>query len=301
MTVPTQVGVGLWSGILHAMERRRALRRGIMLMAITVGIVLVIAPPSVEAVTGGSHEVLETLVDLPWAGVTVREEGSITGLQWTSVVPWLVASELCIVQPEDVVAGYERVLTPSQGGEVIVAAVALSRPILSAELKYAQESSEKYYSPLELGSLPHAVGLRTILSRFGSPDQPGDVVLLASRFLLVRISATGAAADGRLAVELAGAMVEQLQRSVGYESLPSETVVELADAIKLVTFVIAGLSALVGVFYLNRQQKRRHVVSNWSKELSSEWSAVAVGSKPPPPPPPASGPSGALSPPAPLP
>ncbi len=185
--------------------------------------------------------------------------------------------------------------------------MALSRPILSAELKYAQESSEKYYSPLELGSLPHAVGLRTILSRFGSPDQPGDVVLLASRFLLVRISATGAAADGRLAVELAGAMVEQLQRSVGYESLPSETVIELADAIKLVTFVIAGLSALVGVFYLNRQQKRRHVVSNWSQELSSEWSAAEVGSKPPPPPtgpppPPAtSGPSGALSPPAPLP
>jgi hypothetical protein len=238
---------------------------------IVVAVVAVVAVAAVAATAVGAGAATSEpgprgrfapLGSLAVPGFEQTATGSVSGADWTSGFPVTAGTALTLAGADEVVAGaswvHER---RSPAATVVITAVEVDRALRADEVDDARAVLARLGEPARLstGSLDHAVAARILRSAPGRSDQPTDVVVLASRHVLVRVSAQGAAADGRTVLDVATRAEPALRSMSGYRPVVSDELPDVVGKVFLGLWLVLAFVLLGPGGVISRRRRRQPV------------------------------------------
>lgn len=244
---------------------RAAIRSAVTVVAVTVAVAAVGAGAVASEPEPQTRLAALARLDVP--GFEQTATGSVSGADWTSGFPVTVGTALALASADEVVTGaswvHER---GSPAATVVITAVEIDRALRADEVDDARTVLARLGEPARLstGPLDHAVAARVVRSAPGRSDQPTDVVVLTSRHVLVRVSAQGAAADGRTALAVATRVEPALRSMSGYRPVVDDELPDLVGKVFLGVWLVLGFVLLgPGGVITRRRRAARPSVSNW--------------------------------------
>ena len=243
------------------------LRNGPLVLSVAVFFSLWGTVPA-SAVASSAPE----LADYSLEGFERTSLTTVSGEQWTTGFRANVAAPLTLVTAADVIGGVEAIYENDTGrGRVVITLANVGTEIRREDVDAARESLSSR-TDRALPQASNVIAARVVVSTPGASDQPADAALVVSRNTLIRVVATGDAADGFAAVGAAAELEEQLRAAPGYQPVtPSDPSSELSNRL-IGRWLVRGVLAVAAVAFLylgpkgilTRRRADQNTVSNWT-------------------------------------